>query len=43
MKKILKILAILVFVLIAAVAAFLTYIVKFKPDIPVEEVKSPNS
>lgn len=39
MKKFLKILAILIAILIVGVAAFLTYIVKFKPNIPVEEVR----
>jgi Cytochrome c len=39
MKKILKILALIVFILILAVAGFLTYIVKFTPNIPIEDVK----
>lgn len=39
MKKFLKILSVLIFLLILGVALFLTYIVKFKPNIPVEEVK----
>lgn len=39
MKKLLKILAVIIFLLVAGVAIFLTYIVKFKPNIPVEEVK----
>lgn len=39
MKKLLKILAILIVIVVAAAAVFLTYIVKFKPNIPVEEVK----
>lgn len=39
MKKLLKILAVIIFLLVAGVAIFLTYIVKFKPNIPIEEVK----
>jgi Cytochrome c. len=39
MKKILKILIVFVFVLVAAVAALLGYVKNFKPNIPVEEVK----
>ncbi len=39
MKKFLKILALFILIVIAAGAMFLTYIVKFKPNIPVEEVK----
>lgn len=39
MKKFLKILAIFIVVLIVAVIALLTYVTKFKPNIPVEEVK----
>lgn len=39
MKKILKILAVLIFVLLLGFGLFLGYIVKFKPNIPIEEIK----
>ena len=39
MKKLLKILAVLVVVLIVAASALLAYVTKFKPDIPIEQVK----
>ncbi len=39
MKKFLKILAVLIFLLVISVAALLGYVIKFKPNIPVEEVK----
>lgn len=39
MKKLLKILAVLTFVLIIGVAALLAYVKKFKPNIPIENVK----
>lgn len=39
MKKFLKILILVVVVLVGAIIAVLTYITKFKPNIPIEEVK----
>lgn len=39
MKKLLKILAVLTFVLIVGAAILLAYVTKFKPNIPVENVK----
>jgi mono/diheme cytochrome c family protein len=39
MKKFLKILAVLTFVLIVGAAALLAYVKKFKPNIPVENIK----
>lgn len=39
MKKFLKILVVLIFVLIVGVAALLGYVTKFKPNIPIEDVK----
>ena len=39
MKKFLKILALVLVMLIVTIIAILTYITKFKPDIPIEEVK----
>lgn len=39
MKKILKILAVLIFVLVVGVVVLLAYVTKFKPNIPVENVK----
>ncbi len=39
MKKLLKILAVVLFGLVVGTAALLAYITKFKPNIPIEEVK----
>ncbi len=39
MKKLLKILAIVLVGLIVGMVALLAYITKFKPNIPIEEVK----
>ncbi len=39
MKKFLKIIAIIIFVLIAGVCLFLGYIIKFRPNVPVEDIK----